>query len=59
MPGDFSHQTPQRYAFFLTMQRSTKNIISSKVNIFFLSCIKLRVIVKKSSIQAQENRQAY
>lgn len=40
MPGDFSHQTPQRYAFFLTMQRSFKNIISSKINIFFLSCTK-------------------
>ena len=40
MPGDFSHQTPQRYAFFLTMQRSFKNIISSKINIFFLSCSK-------------------
>lgn len=32
--GHFSGQTLQIYVFFFTMQRSNKNIISSKVNIF-------------------------
>jgi len=35
MSGHFSDPTPQRYVFYLTMQRSNKNIISPKVNIFF------------------------
>ena len=35
MPGHFSSPTRQRYVSFFTMQRSVKNIISSKVNIFF------------------------
>ena len=32
--GHFSGQTLQRIVFFFTMQRSNKNIISSKINIF-------------------------
>ena len=34
MSSHFSNRTLQIYVFFLTMQRSNKNIISSKVGIF-------------------------
>ena len=46
MSNHFSSRTVQRYVFFFTMQRSIKNIISSKVNIFFLSRAKLHEIMK-------------
>ena len=42
----------QRYVFFLTMQRSNKNIISSKVNIFRIwQVISEKNKVKKTQIK--------
>ena len=43
----FSSRTSQRYVFFLTMQRSMMNIISSKVEIFFETRVYSRIFAKR------------
>ena len=47
--GHFSGQTLQIYVFFFTMQRSNKNIISSKINIFLKIQINWRKLFEEGS----------